>query len=645
MKLIKQQKDLQHYFSRMRPIIILYSVTMVMMGVLDEKLPEEHIKLDILDDQKKIVQESDESEDKDIYKNGTNEKMSKKPFPRCLNNQIHYPSGYVGGICYKEAAVSCEVPLCSQVGVEILKAGGNAADAAIASCICVGIINSFSSGIGGGGFALIRIPGEDGEDIVEMIDFRETAPSGIKVESFKKEKDMTKKGGMAIGVPGEVAGLHKLHEKYGKLPWKQLFEKNIEIARSFEVSEQLYKRLLKLKDCIFKDPGLKDTYTVNGELVKPGDKISRNNYADTLEIISEKPSDFYRGKIAKDIISSVKKAGGVMKFKDLYHYEAKERDVLQGKFLDYKVYSTNLPTSGCLLIQALNILEEFDLCEIKEAGEHISKKLFPHYHILVETFKFMSAKRGSLADCDKLSNEKKKEMNMLVNKLISKEYAKEIVKKIDINGVLDEKEYGFEGISPDDHGTTHLNVVDKDNMTVLITSTVNLEFGAKVMCKETGIIFNNEIDDFYVPGVKSAFDLAGMRPNLIKPDARPFSSAAPFLLIKNTELIALGAAGGTRIPTSLVAIIFHMMLGRSLAEAIKELRIHNQFYPKKTYVEGGFPVELKNYLIHVGHDVEESALNSIFTSVQGIRVISNESGEKTIEAVSDERKGGAAYGY
>lgn len=589
--------------------------------------------------------ENKNEETKEVKNNKTTNKMKEKQFPKCINNQIHYPSGYVGGICYENAAVSTEVSVCSEIGVQILKLGGNAADAAVASCICVGIINSFSSGIGGGGFALIRIPMADGTDLVEMIDFRETAPSRIKIEDYGKKKDLTKKGGLAIGVPGEIAGLYKLHSKYGKLEWKELFIPNIKIARNFEVTEQLYKRLLKLKDCILKDPGLKEIYSDNGLIYQPGDKISRNNYADTLEKISNSPEDFYKGDIAKSIVKSVQSVGGVITTDDLFNYKAKERKVLEGKFLDYKIYSTDLPTSGCLLIQALNILEEFDLCEIKEKGENLEKKLFPHFHILIETYKFMSAKRGKLADIDSFGQRKRRRMENLVKKLISKEYATEIVNKININTVLSDDAYGFEGNPHDDHGTTHLNVIDKDDMAVLITSTVNLEFGAKVMCKETGIIFNNEMDDFYVPGVKNAFDLAGMRPNIVRPNARPFSSAAPFLLIKNSEMIALGAAGGTRIPTSLVGIIFHMMLGKNLSEAVKELRLHNQFYPKKTYVEGGFPIEIKNYLTKLGHDIQESELNTIFTSVQGIRVIKDESGAKTIEAVADERKGGVAYGY
>ncbi|KAM0678256.1 regulatory factor X [Binucleata daphniae] len=267
------------------------------------------------------------------------------------------------------------------------------------------------------------------------------------------------------------------------------------------------------------------------------------------------------------------------------------------------------------------------------------KKIYPHYHLLVEIYKFMTAKRGLMADPKYIKNPKH-----LIYDIIDKDTAKEIAKKINLNQTLPEKEYGFTGTAIDDHGTTHLNVTDKDGNFVLITSTINLEFGAKFMCQKTGIIFNDEIDDFYVTNVKNEFELAGMRKNIIEPGKRPFSSASPLLLEKNNETIALGAAGGTRIPTSIIGVLFHMILGKSLSEAIAELRIHNQFYPNKTYIEAGFEDDLIAYLNYVGHHTEESALNAIFTSVQGLHVVKN-GNYKIIEASSDKRKGGLAYGY
>lgn len=528
------------------------------------------------------------------------------------------------------------MPLCSALGVDILKRGGNAMDAAVASAICVGIINSFSSGLGGGGFLLVRKKGLNGQDFVDTIDFRETAPKGLSAEILQKKVDLTKVSGTAVGTPGEVKGLYMAHQKYGRLPWNELFVKNIEIAKEFIATEQLCKRLKKLQSYIFADEGLKNTYTKDGRLIQEGEKVCRKNLANTLEIIAENPESFYFGDIARNIVEATKENGGVLSLEDLKNYKAIRRDPLIGYYKDYTVYTTGLPTSGVFIILALNIMEKFDLIEIENVGKQTSQ--YPHYHLLVEIFKFMAAKRGELGDPAFLPN-----AEILVREIMSNEFAEKIVDKIDFNSVLDQKEYGKRLNSTDDHGTTHLNVIDEDEMVVMITSTVNLEFGAKFLDNKTGIILNDEIDDFYVPKVKNAFDLDGMTKNIVEPNKRPFSSAAPVLLVKRDEVIAIGAAGGTRIPTSIFSVIFHLILGRSLGDAIMESRIHNQLTPDYTYIEANLPKEIRSYLKKLGHKVAVSSQNSIFTSVQGIKMKIN-GRHKNIEAFSDKRKGGLAAG-
>lgn len=520
---------------------------------------------------------------------------------------------------YKTCAVTTEVPMCSQLGVEILKLGGNAMDAAIASTICVGIINSFSSGIGGGGFLLLRKPTPNG-DIFDMIDFRETAPKNILESKLQEKQDITKIGGQVVAVPGEIKGLHLAHKKFGKLPWAKLFEKNIEIAKEFVASDQLCRRLKKLQQYIFNDEGLRNTYTRNGRLIEAGEKyielITR-----TLQAIADDPESFYSGHIANSIVKCVQEKGGSMTKEDLMDYKAVTRDVIQGNYRDFTVFTTNLPTSGVFIIQALNIMEKFDLREIAKVGIETSQ--YPHYHLLIEIFKFMAARRGELSDPDFLVGWERK-----VTEIISDEYAKTIVEKIDFNSVLSPEEYGREFDSVDDHGTTHLNVIDEDEMVVMVTSTINLEFGAKFMDPETGIIFNDEMDDFYVANVQGAFDLDKMEMNRVKPGKRPFSSAAPVLMINNKEIIAIGAAGGTRIPTSIFSVIFHLILGKTLREAIMESRIHDQLVPAYTYVESNLDNHIRDYLRSLGHNVAVSSQNSIFTSVQGIRLERGENGEK-----------------
>lgn len=531
---------------------------------------------------------------------------------------------------YSSGACSTEVPLCSRLGVRKLMDGGNAMDAAVASAICVGIINSFSSGIGGGGFMLIKTG--DGSEI-DTVDFREVAPQGLSADKFSAAGGASV-GGLCVGVPGEIRGLYEAHKKHGKLPWSDLFPENIEIARGFPASGQLVKRIKKLRSYVLADPGLRSTYMRDGELLKEGDVVVRENYARTLETIMNDPESFYTGDLADRIVEAVREKGGVLTKDDLSGYQAIHRDALEGTYHDYKVYTTNLPTSGLLVLKALNILEKYDLKKLK--AESLAGGRFNHIHLLIEACKFAMARRGELADPAFLPG-----WEDMVQEIVSKDAGEEAYRKIDLQKVLRIGDYGRSEKGVEDHGTTHINVLDKDNMAVLLTSTVNLEFGAKFMDPETGIVFNNTMDDFYIPYISG---IAEKHANLPEGGKRPFSSISPILLLKDGEAIALGAAGGIRIPTSIVSTLFHLSAGDSLEEAIMETRIHNQLFPNVTFVEYGIPEVLEKYLLGAGHRIEKSLQNTIFTSVQGI--LSKEAnGSRAIHAVSDPRKGGEAFGY
>lgn len=556
---------------------------------------------------------------------------------------------------FEHGAVSTESPVCSKMGIDILKEGGNAVDTAIACAICVGIVNSFSSGIGGGGFMVIKgvdknKKGKDknkksentdkndntdknsfNED-TEIIDFRETAPEATTPSPFNKPRS-SQRGGSAVGIPGEIKGFYYAHKKHGKLPWKKLFERNIVLARKFKVTDQLFLRLKKLEKYVLADPGLSEIYIRDGEIVKEGDFVSRENLAKTLEILSENPMDFYEGEIAEKIVNSVNEHGGQFKKEDLKNYKPKNRKVIEGSYKNFRVITSGLPSGGLFVVQALNILENFNLNGLREIGEKTNT--FPHYHLLVETFKFISAKRGLYGDPDFVDE-------CFIDEIVSKENAKRIAEKIDFNSTLPINKYEPVDFQ-EDHGTTHLNVIDKNNMVVLITSSVNLEFGAKFMDRETGIIFNDVIDDFYIPGVKNAYGLEKMRANKIEPLKRPFSSASPIILMNNDEILALGAAGGTRIPTSVVGVIFHLVLGKTLNEAIMEPRIHHQLLPNFVFIENTFDPQIRRYLEDLGHKVKISKRNTVFTSVQGLHARLKDG--RRIQVFSDTRKGGLADGY
>jgi gamma-glutamyltranspeptidase / glutathione hydrolase / leukotriene-C4 hydrolase len=536
---------------------------------------------------------------------------------------------------YLNAAVSTEVPLCSRMGTKKLLQGGNAMDAAIASAICVGIINSFSSGIGGGGFILVRKPGS--EEVLDMIDFRETAPRDILKADIRAQGHESRVGGLAVGVPGEIRGLHEAHRKYGRLPWKELFKENIAMAKGFKATNQLVRRLNKYRDLVLQDPGLRNIYTRNNELIREGDIVRRTNYAEALERIAEDPECFYEGELAKDVVRAIASRGGVIGGSDLRDYESKHRRVLESTYYDYKVYTTSLPTSGLFVIEALNVLENFDVRAMAARG--LKSGEYKHLHLMIEIFKFTLARRGELGDPDFL-----KDYERIVSEITSKETANRIADKIRPDRVLSKEEYGMRDGVGSDYGTTHINVIDRDEMVVLLTSTINLEFGAKFMDPKTGIIFNNQLSDFF----SNMADVRSPRPNApnsMEPGKRPLSSASPVLLVRDDEILALGAAGGMRIPTSIIGVLLYLSIGTSLGDAIAATRIHNQLDPETTYVEHDIEKGVLGYLLKLGHNVEKSVQNSVFTSVQGILLKKDAIGRKSIHAVSDPRKGGEPYGY
>lgn len=539
---------------------------------------------------------------------------------------------------YHEYATNTESALCSQVGARLLASGGNAVDAAVAATICIGIVNSFSSGIGGGGFLMVRVKGTGGEsDALDMYDFRETAPADISAAALGNDPESTRVGGLSVGVPGEVLGLYKAHAQYGRLPWKRLFKENIAIARGFPAKRILIKKLENNRQYIMKDKGLRAIFARDGELIKEGNIVRRKNYARTLEKISHDPMSFYNGAVADKIVAAVQKNGGVLTKADMAGYRVAKRDVLMGRYQDYTVYTTSLPTAGVLVLEALKILENVDFGELQRLRPEDA--LYALYHTLIEIFRFTAAKRGELGDPDFI-----KEPRRILSKLMSDENARRIYQKIKADDVLSIEDYEQKHAFCEDHGTTHLNVVDGDEMVVQVTSTINLEFGAKFMDPSTGIIFNNQIDDFYIPGVDGAYDLPPMHANEIERGKRPFSSAAPVLLVRNNGLIAIGAAGGTRIPTSIVGTLAYLFLGLGLDKAVAGCRVHDQLSPDVTYVEPTFPKGIWQRLRDIGHRLRVSETNSVFTSVQAIQLDVDENNRKNISAASDPRKHGASAG-
>ncbi|ELA42496.1 gamma-glutamyltransferase [Vittaforma corneae ATCC 50505] len=462
---------------------------------------------------------------------------------------------------------------------------------------------------------------------------------------FMDDQRLATTTGLSVGVPGEVLGFYEVHKEYGKLPWKDLFTDAIEISKKFKVSNILEQKLIKNSKYIFDDPGLKSTYTRNEDLVKEGDIIERDNLSKTLEILSNDPLSFYTGTLAKQIVDFLNSKGGVFTLEDLKEYEVKKRSVLKGHFYDFQVYTTNLPTSGLFIIEALKILERINIRDLFILSNN--ENSFYLYHILIEVFKFMAAERGKFEDPEFLDKWQKK-----VSLIISDIKATSIFRQFSLKNAMSSEEYRNIPFYKEDHGTTHLNVIDKDGMIVSLTSTINLEFGSKLLDPITGIIFNNQIDDFYIPGIDNTFGLEKMPANILEGGKRPFSSAAPTILIKDNEILIIGAAGGTRIPTAIITTIVYLLAGNTLERAVSLCRIHNQLFPIKTMIEPTLPDRITEKLREMGHEIEFSELNTSFSSVQAIYLrkstdntsTNGKGGDVRIEAISDKRKQGLSDG-
>lgn len=535
-------------------------------------------------------------------------------------------------IIAKHGAVASEIANCSQYGVDILKEGGSAIDAAITSMICVGAINIFSSGIGGGGFMTIRLP----NGYSEIIDFRETAPLAARKDMFVDKEVFASVGGLSIGVPGEVAGMKLAHQKYGKLPWKRLFEPSIKMCRNgFPVTSELGLQLQLFSEFVVDNPQLSEIYAPNGNILKKGQILYRTKFARTLETIANNYTEFYKGSIAKSIIKRVHATGGIMTLDDLKNYRPIVREPIVGFYNDRKVITAPEPTSGPILLFLLNLLEKYDLKNNEIDGLN--------FHRIIEALKFGFARQTELGDSAFFKNKTKHELR--IEEIISKEFADSVRRNISDNETFDPDYYNpvYEPI--DDHGTSHLTVIDADDMTVSVTSSINKPWGSQVMDPDTEILLNDQMDDFSVPGTPDMFELSPSPYNFIEPGKRPLSSMAPTIIEKNGKFeFAVGGSGGKRIISSVLEVILDICdFDTNLVDAINKPRYHQQLLPNMVFVDSGFSFDLIKNLLDIGHVVQIHHINdrTFSSQIQAIRKFEN----GTIHAASDFRKQGLAAGY
>ncbi|ELM7275948.1 gamma-glutamyltransferase [Salmonella enterica] len=502
--------------------------------------------------------------------------------------------------------------MATQVGVDILKQGGNAVDAAVAVGYALAVTHPQAGNLGGGGFMLLRT--KDGA--TTAIDFREMAPANATRDMFLDEqgnldskKSLT--SALASGTPGTVAGFSLALEKYGSLPLNKVVRPAIKLAQEgFIVNDALADDLKTYgSEVIPQHENSKAIFWKDGEPLKKGDKLVQQNLAKSLTMIAENgPDAFYKGEIARQIAQQMQQGGGLITTDDLAAYQAVERTPVSGEYRGYQIFSMPPPSSGGVhIVQILNILENFDM---KKYGFGSADAM----QIMAEAEKYAYADRSEyLGDPDFV--------NVPWQALTSKAYAKSIAGQIDINKAKPSSEIRLGKLAPyESDQTTHFSVVDKDGNAVSVTYTLNTTFGTGIVAGNTGILLNNQMDDFSAkPGVPNVYGLVGGEANAVGPKKRPLSSMSPTIVVKDGKTwLVTGSPGGSRIITTVLQMVVNTIdFGMNVAEATNAPRFHHQWLPDELRVEKGFSPDTLKLLEQKGQKV---ALKEAMGSTQSIMV-------------------------
>jgi len=501
-----------------------------------------------------------------------------------------------------QGAVASGDPLGSEAGAAMLRHGGNAVDAAVAAAFALAVVEPQSSGLGGGGFALVYLAREKK---VQVVDFREVAPAAatpqMYVQDGKAREDLAGAGPLAVAVPGAVRGYVELLKRFGKRPLSEVLGPSIEFAsRGFRANRAYVNAAEFRRDCLAADPEASRIFLRrgrDGELhaPAPGDRLIQPDLARTLKAISLRGADaFYKGEIARRIAATVRTGGGILTEQDLAAFHVRDREPLEGTYRGYRLVSLPPPSSGgMILIGLLNVLERDDPAAKGYKPE-------PFLHVMIEAEKRLFALREGWGDPDFNPG-----MAAIARKLVSKDFGRALRDSIGDRATTAEQVVSArEGAN-----TTHVSAVDAQGNAVALTTTVNEPFGSCVVAQGTGVLLNDEMDDFAVaPGIKNAFDVRGGAENAPGAGKVPLSSIAPTLVFTpGGELrLAIGSAGGSTIPTTIAQAILHvidehMPVDRALAAP----RIHHNLFPDVIRVEPqGLEASTATALEARGHRIE-----------------------------------------
>jgi len=543
--------------------------------------------------------------------------------------------------------------LASHVGVEIMRAGGNAVDAAVATGFALAVVHPAAGNIGGGGFMLIRMA--DGK--AHFLDYRERAPAAATRDMYLDAQGNVIPGASdigykAIGVPGSVAGMVYAEQKYGKLTLKQVMAPAIQLARdgyalTWEEAADMHDRHLA------EFPESHRVFQRNGDYYKPGEIFRQLDLARTLERIAEKPDDFYHGSLARELAAAMQKGGGLITAEDLAHYEVKEREPVRGTYRGYEVISAPPPSSGgAVLIEILNILEGYDLGRM---GDRSAQSM----HYTIEAFRRAFFDRAEFMGDPDFAK-------IPVAQLIDKRYAAAWQETIDPEHATPSKDlkrpavfseleqYAAEhppAMAPhESNHTTHYSVMDAEGNAVAVTTTINDWFGSRVTADALGFLLNDEMDDFSSkPGVPNGDGLIQGSTNAIGPGKRPLSSMTPTIVVREGKTVmVLGSPGSSKIITTVANVLMGVVdYGMNIQEAVNAPRFHNQWMPDVVDVEKWFSPDTVNLLQHMGYNVEiglhyGTNVAPYWSDAECIAV-DGKTGERL--GASDGRDGGRAVGY
>jgi gamma-glutamyltranspeptidase/glutathione hydrolase len=516
--------------------------------------------------------------------------------------------------------VSSQEALATKIGVEILEKGGNAVDAAVAVGFALAVTLPRAGNLGGGGFFVIWLA--EKQQAVAL-DFREIAPQAISAASFlgadgKPDTAKSQFTGLGVGVPGSVSGIATALEKFGsgKFTLAELIAPAIKLARDgIPVENDLASSLAQYQRLISRWPSSQKIFMKDGKVLQNGDRLVQNDLANTLDAIAKHgPDAFYRGEIAENIAASVRAAGGVMTAEDLAAYRTEIRDVVRGNYRGYEILSMPPPSSGGgLLIQILNILEGYDLGKL---GLNSPDAI----HVMAEAMKRAYADRAEFFGDPHF-------VRVPLFRLLAKEYAAKQRASIVLERATPSVQIRA-GNAPKKEGdnTTHYSVVDRFGNAVAATVTLNFSYGLGLVAEGTGVLLNNELDDFALaPGVPNAYGLIGGEANAPGPGKKPLSSMTPTVLLKDGKVfLVTGSPGGSRIITTVLRVVTGIIDHRlNIAEAVTLPRFHHQWLPDRIFTEAGLSEELLAVLRARGHAVAISSAgaggaNSILVTPNGI---------------------------